>query len=422
MNDSNTTVIGGNSTVINNYNYSSADPVSPSLPPQVSVENADINAIAEQLTSLNYYKIHRDILSKRTPNTLVWFFELPEFKTWLGSTGGVLWVTGMPGAGKTFLSSVIIEHLLNLKDRNGEGICILFAHCRYTDAIPVKDILAALVRQLLEGYPTLVWRFIKPFHDLHKQNRTTPSQQDFLELLQKISASGVFSKCFYIIDGLDEASSDTQIDILSALNSIGINFCLTSRPLAFLKDYVPHAVFVNIAVKDQDILLLIDQRVERLPALRKLLMDAKLKAEVVSTIVQKSSGMFLLASLQLERFQHCLSVADLKTALSNLPSGIFGIYASTVSRIESQPNSDLAKQLLVWVTYAQASLLIEDLRYALAMSVHTREFSSDRLVDKDILISLCCGLITLNPESGQVRLIWWIARQRSERAIQSLAQ
>ena len=181
------------------------------------------------------------------------------------------------GSGKTVLSSVIVEFLLTLGTQGRGNTCVVFAYCRYTEPIPVKDILAALVRQLLERYPTLVWQFVKPFYDHHEQDRTTPSQQDLLQLLQEISRSGVFSKCFYVIDGLDEAPSDTQIDILSALNSIGINFCLTSRPIA--------------AVKDQYLLLPIEKKVERMPALRRLFKDGAVKAELVSTILKRSPGM-----------------------------------------------------------------------------------------------------------------------------------
>ncbi|TFK24687.1 ankyrin [Coprinopsis marcescibilis] len=120
--------------------------------------------------------------------------------------------------------------------------------------------------------------------------------------------------------------------------------------------------------------------------------------------------MFLLASLQLERIQHCLSVANLRTALQDLPSGVHDMYESAMSRIKCQPNGDLAKPILVWVAYAhpQASLLIEDLRCALATCIHTCEFNSDQLVDKEILISLCCGLVTLN-EIGYVHLIHYTA-------------
>ncbi|TFK18074.1 hypothetical protein FA15DRAFT_274980 [Coprinopsis marcescibilis] len=409
MQDCNTTVIGGNSTVINNYyNNVPLDHLS-----KIVIE--EIPVIARWLTTTNYLKIHRDVLRKRTPNTLRWFFVIPEFEAWLNSEGGILWGTGIPGAGKTVLSSAIIDFLLKMEQQSQKRICVLFMYCRYTEPIPVKDILAALVKQLLERYSSLVWQFIKPFYDHHQESGTSPSQQDLLDLLQQISNSGVFSMSYYVIDGLDEAPGDVQIDIISAFNSMGINFCLTSRPIDSLKEYVPRAVYVNIVVKNPDVLLLIEQRVERMPALRRLLKDPAVKQEVVSAILSKSSGMFLLVSLQLDAVRDCLSVKDLRDALATLPNGVKDMYAATIARISSQANAHLARRVLLWVTHAQRPLLAQELRYAIATCPQTRKFEAERLVDEDFLLSLSCGLVILDPESRQVRLIreFWLKYYRS---------
>ncbi|KAH8146476.1 uncharacterized protein LAJ45_09422 [Morchella importuna] len=57
------------------------------------------------------------ITSRRHPNTGGWIFETPGFKAFekassLGSGSQLLWGYGIPGAGKSFLSSFIIDYFL----------------------------------------------------------------------------------------------------------------------------------------------------------------------------------------------------------------------------------------------------------------------------------------------------------------------
>jgi len=50
---------------------------------------------------------HQNIAIKlRQPGTGVWFTEGPQFKHWLETTNGKLWLYGIPGAGKTVLTWV----------------------------------------------------------------------------------------------------------------------------------------------------------------------------------------------------------------------------------------------------------------------------------------------------------------------------
>ncbi|KAH6886139.1 hypothetical protein BKA70DRAFT_103698 [Coprinopsis sp. MPI-PUGE-AT-0042] len=61
----------------------------------------------------NLRMIHLDILSKATPGTGTWFLQSDMFLIWLDSNGHlkILWGTGIPGAGKTVLASIVIREL-----------------------------------------------------------------------------------------------------------------------------------------------------------------------------------------------------------------------------------------------------------------------------------------------------------------------
>ncbi|TFK21923.1 hypothetical protein FA15DRAFT_597038, partial [Coprinopsis marcescibilis] len=367
-----------------------------------------LDKILEYLGELNFRSIVKENLAKRTPETGRGVIDSDWFKDWLMNIlGGIVWGTGMPGAGKTVFACIVIEHLQKLaEESDSKDVCILFAFCRYTERLMVIDILSAILRQLLERHPQVL-PFVKPMYERHKREGTRPSEGEIVDLLRQIATSGLFKKTFYILDGLDEAASDIQIDLLRILSSLRVHFFITSRPLDSLKDILPDAQFLTIIASDPDIALLINEKVDRMPALRRLLMDnAKLKADVVSIIGSKSSGMFLLASLHLDMLKGCTNERQVRKALEGLPRGMDGMYDATMERIKAMPEyeADLAKRVLIWVTYAQKPLTVEELVLAVSVCPETSQFD-DTMEPTGIesIISLCCGLLQLeaSTESGE---------------------
>ncbi|TFK27701.1 ankyrin [Coprinopsis marcescibilis] len=318
----------------------------------------------------------------------------------------------MPGAGKTVIASLVIEHLQEISKHN-QSVCVAFAYCRYTERIPITTILAALLRQILERYPSVL-PFVQALYERHNLEQTQPDQGDLITVLLEIATSGLFSSSFFVLDGLDEASVDVQFDLIETLESLPIRFLLTSRPLDLLKDQVPGAVFFNIAASDADIAVLVEEKIDRIPTLRRLLrQNGNLKGEVVAKIMEKSSGMFLLASLQMELLQAsgCPSIKALRDCLDRLPAGINATYEATMGRIERNAHADLVKLALTWVVCASRPLLVDEVRLGIAVDPHTYEFDVERLVDQEFLVSSCCGLIIVERGlSETVRLVHFTAR------------
>ncbi|TFK21921.1 ankyrin [Coprinopsis marcescibilis] len=372
------------------------------------MDKALLEKVLESLGKLNFRNIVKENIAKRTPETGRWVIESDWFKGWLMDLlGGIVWGTGMPGAGKTVLACIVIEHLQKLvEESDSKDVCILFAFCRYTERLMVIDILFAILRQVLERHPQVL-PFVMPMYERHKREGTRPSEGEIVDLLRQIATSGLFKKTFYILDGLDEAASDIQVNLLDILSSLPVHFFITSRPLDSLKDLVPNARFLTIIASDPDISLLIDQKIRLIPALRNLLTkNATLKTEVVSIVTSKSSGMFLLASLHLNMLKGCTNERQVRKALEGLPRGTEGMYDATMERIKALPEheADLAKRVLIWVTYAQEPLTVEELVLAVSVCPETFQFD-DKMEPTGIesILSLCCGLLQCeaSTESGE---------------------
>ncbi|TFK16441.1 ankyrin [Coprinopsis marcescibilis] len=203
------------------------------------------------VSEINYQDIQDDNLSKQIGETSMWVLDEPVFIDWAASDGGMLWGTGIPGAGKTVLASIVINHLRK-RAKDNKRILVAFAFCWYTDSLLIRAILTAIVRQILKDYPSTIV-FVTPLYKKHNLRKTSPTEAELVEVLGVIFTSDMFDKRFLFVDGLDEATSETQFDILDTLSNLPLNVLFTSRPLSLLKDVVLEARFFDIIVHNADI-------------------------------------------------------------------------------------------------------------------------------------------------------------------------
>ncbi|KAH6908062.1 hypothetical protein BKA70DRAFT_1103931, partial [Coprinopsis sp. MPI-PUGE-AT-0042] len=353
--------------------------------------------VLDFLSLVNFRSIQQENLGKWTPDTLKWLLEGSMFQWWLETQSAILWGTGMPGAGKTVLASVVIKHLQALAQASSD-VCVAFVYCRYTEPMKVRDILAALVRQLLERFPHLL-SVVEDLHTQHSLERTTPTQAELIGAIRKIFSC--FRIAYLFIDGLDEALYDEQFDLLDTLKTVHANFFITSRPLIRLKDVLLNVEFFTIAAQQEDIELLVFQHIERNPELRQVLAADEQRAMVITKICQASHGMFLHASLMIETVRHCTNSRHVMEKLEKLPTKLDVLYDEAFKRIEMQPeeHAALAKCVLLWVAYACCPLSVDDLRYAVASNPRVDWATPGNLVPEALLVSVCCGLITLENNS-----------------------
>ena len=116
---------------------------------------------------------------------------------------------------------------------------------------------------------------------------------------------------------------------------------------------------------------------------------------------------FLLAQLHLESLSRTHNRKALRSALKALPKELNETYDESLKRIESQnsEDADLAKHVLSWISYARRPLDIEELQYAIAIVPGAKGVDEEAMTPKDLLISVCAGLVILESRSQIVRLM-----------------
>ena len=114
---------------------------------------------------------------------------------------------------------------------------------------------------------------------------------------------------------------------------------------------------------------------------------------------------FLVTALQIEMLRRVNTLKKFWETLNSMPSGIRAMYSLTWERINSQEPEDvaLARRAFLWVLYAREALELLTLRQALAVCNDTQTFDDEEIPSENSLVSVCGGLITIEPDVWRFR-------------------
>lgn len=108
------------------------------------------------LTPVDYAAQQSDFINRRQAGTGQWLLDSPEFKTWVEAEKQTLFCPGIPGAGKTIITSIVVEELLShVKNNQSIGVAYLYCDFRRQDEQNAKDLLVSLLKQLTQDRPSL---------------------------------------------------------------------------------------------------------------------------------------------------------------------------------------------------------------------------------------------------------------------------
>ncbi|KAJ7114765.1 hypothetical protein C8R44DRAFT_675918 [Mycena epipterygia] len=369
------------------------------------IDAAERERIIEWMSSINSFKRQADIFSAWQPGTGDWLLGNPQFKHWEASSGKILWCRGMPGAGKTVLASLVVNHLVTQSHNKNVGVACVYLNHKETESQTVQNILGALWRQLIFGksIPPAVQTLYKD----HSERRTRPSLDQFHEMLSSLMAQ--YSKVYLIVDALDECLEDERNDLLEALAMLvpAVNLVLTSRPHINLDPFLGDIQILEVRATEGDIGHYVEKQISKSRKLSKHIHSRpELQKEIQSKIISNSQGMFLLAKLHIDSLTTKNTVKAVR-ALQQLPKDLNLTYDEAIERIDNQSEDDrqLAQQVLTWVSNVKRPLSVGELREALAIEPEATILDPDNLLDMDTVVSVCAGLIMVDEKSSVVRLI-----------------
>lgn len=187
---------------------------------QVAVDDAEDKKVLEWLTQLDYADDHNYQRRKRQPGTGEWFLKSPNFQAWLEQEGQTMFCSGIPGSGKTILTSTVIDYLKDhFAGDQDVGIAYIYCNLQHKggkrsfdarsilqgqdDRLQAEELISSLLKQIVQAMPSLP-EPVRALYAKHSRDRTRPLTEEVLSTLIPV-VQGCFSRRFVIvIDALDE--------------------------------------------------------------------------------------------------------------------------------------------------------------------------------------------------------------------------
>jgi len=124
---------------------------------------------------------------------------------------------------------------------------------------------------------------------------------------------------------------------------------------------------------------------------------------------------FLLASLNIEAILEEPTIHRRREQLSKMTGGL-GLgdaYCTTIERIKAQGGGKLRLGIaaLMWVSHAERHLTADELYYALAVELCSKDLNTGNIPSISTVLSCCRGLISLDKEASVVRLIHFTLKE-----------
>ena len=259
-------------------------------------DNEQRQIILNWLTPINYASQQNDFITRRQQGTGQWLLDSEEFQSWLNTNRQTLFCPGIPGAGKTILTSIVVNELTTRFSTDTTiGIAYIYYNFRRQEEQKIDDLLTSLLKQLAESQPSLPVA-VKELYDRHKTKRTRPSLDEISRSLQAVTA--LYSRVFIAVDALDECqvSEGCRKRFLEGLVNLqakcGTNIFVTSRPISSIEKEFEGSQVLEIRASDEDVRKYLDDHMFQLPGF--VARSLELQEEIKTDISKAVDGMYVI--------------------------------------------------------------------------------------------------------------------------------
>ncbi|KAI3320880.1 hypothetical protein HD806DRAFT_221669 [Xylariaceae sp. AK1471] len=385
------------------------------------LEWEELTRVLQWISPIEYRRHHDTINELRAKNTCNWLLKRHKFGQWSSATSSMtLWLQGLPGSGKTYLTSKIIEGIeatLNGKE-NDESFAFFYCNRNEEDRRDALAILRSYIRQLSTTpqrsgfiYPELKQLYADS--QLKGSGWTLGLCQEYL-----VKLFNLYPRTILVLDALDECKPEERASLLDFFDSIPsktsktVRIFISSRPEGDIRQRLIHLSSIEIQATDNedDIATFVMQNIERNGRWRDTLQkNQPLKDKIVRTLLAQSNGMFQWAMLQIKQLLNLRTEREISNRLGKLPEDLKATYDEIYRNIETRQDtyvSVLSLRALQWVICAYKPLTSKELLAAVHVDPEEGIPNCFEATETDLL-DWCANLLWV--DSQQTPPVWRVS-------------
>ncbi|KAH0550901.1 hypothetical protein GP486_007735, partial [Trichoglossum hirsutum] len=353
---------------------------------------------------------HNTACELHEPETGNWLLQSEDFTTWKQESKKFLWLHGIPGCGKTVLSSTVVEHVKAIC-KNDSQCQYVFYYFDFSDS--KKREVASFLRSILTQLASRDPKVLKEVETLYNQNdcgKQQPDKKSLLSILLLVLRGPL--RTYLIIDALDECSQ--QEEVLEVLSDIynqcseDVNILATSRKEHDIElrldgpdGLATSSIDIQHTVVDADIRIHVKACLVKDVKLKKWPLEVK--EEMEDALVGGAHGMFRWVVCQLEVLRKCLRLPALRKKLKELPETLDETYNRILLSIPEDYRRE-AYAILQWLAYSMRPMSLAEVAEATTVDRDNQVFNiENRMLNISDILSVCSSLVTLSEGGATLR-------------------
>ncbi|THU93972.1 hypothetical protein K435DRAFT_799243 [Dendrothele bispora CBS 962.96] len=278
--------------------------------------------------------------NKMTEGTGLWLVNDGNFEEWKNQ-GGLFWLQGKAGSGKTFLCTTAIN---TLKD---SGKPVFYFYFDSLESSGSKTKYEGLVASLLSQIGTHSRYDHTDVESLYKSNEQGHTKAPAHAM--KTTIQETLKKCpetqatYIFLDAMDECRTDSQFQVKNLIQDLlmlqNIHIFVTSRYSSFVS--TSWNMYLDSLGRNEDILVHINKVLTSNESFKGL------EEEIQAELLEKADGQIRWVDCQLTSLQELGTKDAIRKALQSLPRTLEEIYDNALKSIHKY-HIDEAICLLQW--------------------------------------------------------------------------
>ncbi|KAK2005308.1 Pfs, NACHT and ankyrin domain protein, partial [Colletotrichum eremochloae] len=346
----------------------------------------------------------------RHEGTGIWLLEHPVFQSWCTGLRRYSWLHGLAGCGKTILSTTVLDHLTNNKDRRVLSFFFDFSDTRKQS---LDGMLRSLAFQLYQSTTPSTTRLDDLLKN-HENGGREPATKAISDAVCEMLATS--TEVCIVLDALDESTSRRELlkwieDVAARPDLAHVQLLCTARPEPeFLVRFdrmmgKESCISLDRKAVNTDIRAYVAGQLATRWEFQEKHLSQDLIEQIVTKVGDGADGMFRWAACQVNSLAECRSPRMMRDALQHLPKDLEETYERMLANIPKR-DKDNAIRLLRFLVHVHRPLMLGEAIEILATDIGTQQPGFDkesRVFGENEVLGYCPSLMSIVEVTDRIR-------------------